>query len=185
MTSTQIALAAARAPAMSPLAAFLQILSTLTLRLAGRVAALRSTDSHAATACCTAAPFAPATLGAGVELVVEGVELGAVVEVVAAGLEVLLLVVEPPPPPQPATSAPPASAKMSQVSGLRIIGHPWIAGRLAHDARALRQPSDLQAYIARSSAHSRLDELPRAWPLVGSSARRGSEIAASPSAGSL
>jgi hypothetical protein len=92
--------------------------------------------------------MAPLLVG-GVELVVEGVELGAgTAELLAAGLAVLPVVVEPLPPPQPPSRAAPANATVSQVSGLGVMGPSSIAGTLARQCRELWRPSDLQAYIA-------------------------------------
>src|ERR1700689_2603050 len=116
MTSTHTSLAAARAPATLPLAALLQIPSTLVLRLDESVVECCTTALHSATAAARSAGLTPAT-GAVLLVDVEGVDVvasAAVLEVVAVEppvVELLLL-------PQPVMSTPQTSAPAS--SGDRL-----------------------------------------------------------------
>ncbi len=122
MTSTHTSLAAARAPARSPLAALLQIPSTLAFTFAESVGTLWIIDLQIATYSVT--PAALAALGAVVGDVDVVAALVAAVEVVA-GLEVVveLLVVELL-LPHPATSAALSSATASNGDRLPIICPP-------------------------------------------------------------
>jgi hypothetical protein len=120
MTSPQTSLAAARAPATSPLAALLQIPSTFAFTLADSVGALWITDLHSATYWDTAAelgaalvPVADVEVDAGAGLLVELVP----VAVDPLVVELLLL-------PHPATSAPHSNAATNIGDLDRIIGAP-------------------------------------------------------------
>lgn len=146
MTSAQTSLPAARAPARSPWAALLQMPSTLAFKLEESVGSLWMIDLHAATACATPAAVVGmlvGTLGVLVEVVVGDVDVVPVVVVVVgevdvvpvlavalagwvtpvwAGVELLdveLLL------PQPARSAPPASARTSNVECRLIMCPPF------------------------------------------------------------
>ncbi len=129
MTSTHTSLAAACAPARLPLAALLQIPSTLLFTLAESVGSRWTIDLHIATASAT-----PAALAAPLEVVVGdvGAVLGAAVEVFTlAGVLVAafeLLVVELL-LPHPATSTPQRSTATSQADRVRIIGPPRLRER--------------------------------------------------------
>ncbi len=92
MTSTQTSLAAARAPTRSPLAALLQIPSTLAFVLAESVGALWMIDLHSATA--TAMPAALAEPLDGVGEDVDVVPVAAGVELVVAPAALLGAAVE-------------------------------------------------------------------------------------------
>jgi hypothetical protein len=130
MTSTHTSLAAARAPATLPLAALLQIPSTLLFKLAESVVALWATALHAATACAKSAALTPLGTVLGVEVdevdVVEATAgaLGADVELTTGVVAVEPLVVELLLLPQPATSAAQSSATASGKDRLAIIGPP-------------------------------------------------------------
>ncbi len=131
MTSTHTSFAAARAPARLPLAALLQIPSTLLLTLAESVVALWTTALHSATAAARSAALT-GLLGAVLVEDVEGVDVVAAaaglleVEVAVEPLVVELLLL-----PQPATSAPQSSALASSEDRLAIIGPPCIERTLA------------------------------------------------------
>ena len=133
MTSTHTSFAAARAPARLPLAALLQIPSTLLFRLAESVGDLWTTALHSATAAARSAALT-GLLGAVLVEDVEGVD---VVDAAAGLLEVVVvvavepLVVELLLLPQPATSAPQSSALASSEDRLAIIGPPCIERTLA------------------------------------------------------
>jgi len=130
ITSAHTSLAAARAPARSPLAALLQTPSTLALVAAESVGALVMIDLHTATASAT--PAALVGTVAGVDGDVEVLAAGAGVELVVppaallgAGVELLwLLDVELLLLPQPAINTPPASATTSHLDSCLIICPP-------------------------------------------------------------
>lgn len=143
MTSTHTSFAAARAPARLPLAALLQMPSTLLLRLAESVVAFWAMALHSATAAATSAEL----MGlAGVVLAVdvEGADVVAAVVVAPDAVDVEPLVVELLLLPQPATSTPQSSALASSEDRLPIIGPPCIektlaCGRAAGDERLIGQ----------------------------------------------
>lgn len=125
-TSTHTSLAAVRAPARSPLAALLQIPSSLAFTLAESVVAFCTADLQVATACARVAALTAlvalvvpvgdvAVVAAAVELVA-----GLLAVVVVEELVVELLL------PQPAMSAPQRSGTMSSERRVVIIGPPWI-----------------------------------------------------------
>jgi len=129
MTSAQTSLAAVRAAARLPLAALLQMPSTLDFRLAERVGSLCSIALHSATACATPTGLvgtldvAGGDFGVGVvvgDVDVFAVAVGWVTLIACAVVELfdveLLL-------PQPAMSTP-ASATTSHVDRCLIIGPP-------------------------------------------------------------
>jgi hypothetical protein len=129
MTSTHTSLAAARASARSPLAALLQIPSTLALVLEESVGSLWTIDLHSVTACATPAGLVGTldVAGGGFDVAVVAGDVDVVP--VAAGwvtliacavvelLDVELLL------PQPAMNTP-ASATTSHVERCLIIGPP-------------------------------------------------------------
>ncbi len=131
MTSTHTSLAAARAPARLPLAALLQMPSTLAFKLAESVGSRWITDLHTATACAkpTGLVGTPdVVVGEDVDVVpvVAGVELVVPpAALLGAGVELLwLLDVELLLLPQPAINTPPASATTSHLDSCLIICPP-------------------------------------------------------------
>lgn len=121
MTSTHTSLAALRAPSRSPLAALLQIPSTLLLTLAESVGAAWIEALQAVTACCTAALLAPLAVPAGV-LVADVEDVPAPAGLVETLVETLwLLDVELLLLPQPATNTAPRTATTSHADNLRNI----------------------------------------------------------------
>jgi len=138
MTSAHTSLPAARAPARLPLAALLQIPSTLAFKLAESVGSLWIIDLHTATACATPAAVVGTLVGTLGVFVGEDVDVVPVVAVVVGDVDVvpvvagwvtlitcagveLLLDVEL--LPQPAINTP-ASATTSQVERCLIMSPP-------------------------------------------------------------
>ncbi len=124
-TSVHTSLAAVRAPARSPAAAFAQIPSTLLLTLAESVGSRAMIDLQIATYCAT-----PAALGA-LEAVLDVVVVVAGAVVLGAGVEVTTGVLVDPLVlelllPHPVASAPQSNAATSSGDRLAIIGLPWV-----------------------------------------------------------
>ena len=125
MTSAHTSLAAARAPARSPLAALWQMLSTLSFTLAESVGSLWMIDLHTATACATPAAVVGTLVGTlgvfvgdvGAVFVLLRVELLVFVAaaLLGAGVELLWLLVVELLLPHPASNTPPMSATTSHV----------------------------------------------------------------------
>jgi hypothetical protein len=126
MTSAHTSLPAARAPARLPLAALLQIPSTLAFKLAESVGSLWIIDLHTATACATPAAVVGTLVGTlgvfvGEDVDVVPVVAGWVTLITCVGVELLLdveLLL-----PQPAINTP-ASATTSQVERCLIMSPP-------------------------------------------------------------
>ncbi len=87
MTSAHTSLPAARAPARLPLAALLQIPSTLAFKLAESVGSLWIIDLHTATACATPAAVVGTLVGTLGVFVGEDVDVVPVVAVVVGDVE--------------------------------------------------------------------------------------------------
>src|SRR5665213_1690707 len=114
MISTHTSLAAARAPLRLPLAALLQIPSTLAFRLAESVGSRWITDLHSATASATPAEPLDGMVGdVDVVAVLAGVEL--VVALLGADVELLWLLVVELLLPHPAMNTAPTSATTSRL----------------------------------------------------------------------
>jgi hypothetical protein len=126
MTSAHTSLPAARAPARLPLAALLQMPSTLAFKLAESVGSLWIIDLHTATACATPAAVVGTLVGTlgvfvGEDVDVVPVVAGWVTLIACAGVELLLdveLLL-----PQPAINTP-ANATTSQVERCLIMSPP-------------------------------------------------------------
>jgi hypothetical protein len=141
MTSTHTSLAAARAPASSPLAALSQMPSTFALTVADSVGALLTIVLQMAAYSATAAALGAAVeVGGGVELevevvgvvddeevVVEGLCVDVLELVVLAAVELVVSVVPEPLEPQPASRAAQARTAARLVERVVVMRvPPWV-----------------------------------------------------------